>query len=99
MAAKKKIDLPKGSEGRVLTAEPVVVITTVDGQGRVNAASYGSYVRIAPQIHLAIARRHHTRENILETGELVINVPGVDTLESIMICGRKYPKGRNNESR
>jgi len=89
----KKIDLPKGKEGRVLTSDPVMVLTTIDEKGRVNGAAFGSYVRIAPHILVAIYPGHHTYSNIKKAKEFVVNLPGRDQLESIMVFGRHYPDG------
>ncbi len=91
----KKINLPEGKYGRVLTSDPVIIITTVDKDGNVNGAAFGSYVRISPYILVAIYPGHHTYENIKKTKEFVVNLPGKDQLESIMVFGRYYPEGTN----
>lgn len=90
-----KVDIPKGKFGRVLTSEPVILITTVDSQGRINAAAFGSYTRVSPLILVAIYPAHHTYSNLKDTGEFVVNLPGKDLLETIMIFGRDYPEGVN----
>ena len=95
MAPKHKIEIEPKLCSRLLTTHPVVVITTVDEQGRVNAASFGSYMAVSPYVLCAIWPESHTYLNIQETEEFVINVPGRDRLESIMIVAREYPKGVN----
>ena len=90
-----KIEVPKGRSGKLLTSEPVIVITTVDKKGNVNGAAFGSYVRVAPLIMVAIAPGHHTYHNIKETGEFVVNLPGRDQIDSVMVFGKSYPKGVN----
>lgn len=90
-----KIEVPQKRCGRLLTSEPVIVVTTVDKDGNVNGASFGSYVRVAPLIMVAIYPGHHTYSNIKETGEFVVNLPGRDQIDSIMVFGESYPKGIN----
>jgi len=90
-----KVDISKNRCGRVLTSEPVIVITTVDKKGRVNGASFGSYVRVSPLIMVAIYPGHHTYKNIKETGEFVVNLPGRDCIDSVMTFGESFPEGVN----
>ena len=90
-----KIKVPKNSCGKLLTSEPVIVITTVDKEGNTNGAAFGSYVRVAPLIMVAIFSGHHTYSNIKETGEFVVNLPGRDRMDSIMVFGKSYPRGVN----
>ena len=80
---------------RLLTTAPCMVITTVSAAGAVNAAAFGSYVVISPLVLCAVWPGHETYKNIKETGEFVINVPGRDQLDSIMIVSRDYPEGHN----
>ena len=90
-----KTDLPKGKARSVLTSEPVIVITTVDAEGRPNGGAFGSYVRVSPHIFCAIHSGSDTYSNIMETKEFVVNVPGRDQLDSIMVFGRGYDEGVN----
>ncbi len=90
-----KIKVAKDRCGKLLTSEPVIVITTVDKNGNINGAAFGSYVRVAPLIMVAIFPGHHTYSNIKETGEFVVNLPGRDQIDSIMVFGKSYPKGVN----
>ena len=90
-----KIELARNGCGKLLTSEPVIVITTVDREGNVNGATFGSYVRVAPLIMVAIFPGHHTYSNIKQTGEFVVNLPGRDQIDSIMVFGKSYPKGVN----
>ncbi len=90
-----KVEVSKNKCGKLLTSEPVIVITTVDKKGNVNGAAFGSYVRVAPLIMVAISPGHHTYSNIKETGEFVVNLPGRDQMDSIMVFGKSYPKDVN----
>jgi len=80
---------------RLLTTHPCMVITTVDAEGRVNAAAFGSYVVISPYLLCAVWPGHETYRNLTTTGEFVVNLPGRDQLDSIMIVSRDYPDGVN----
>jgi len=73
---------------------PVTVITTVDGNGVVNAAPYGCVMPILRPLDLvaiASALPRHTLHNIRETGEFVINVIGEPSFEKAMLTARNYP--------
>ena len=91
----KKIEVSKDRCGKLLTSGPVIVITTIDRDGNVNGAAFGSYVRIAPLIMVAIFPGHDTYHNIKETEEFVVNLPGKDQIDSIMVFGKSYPEGVN----
>jgi len=90
-----KIYIPANRCGKLLTSETVFVITTVDKKGKANGASFGSYVRVSPLIMVAIYPGHHTYQNLKETGEFVVNLPGKDQIDSIMVFGKSFPKGVN----
>ncbi|HUU42967.1 MAG TPA: flavin reductase family protein [Planctomycetota bacterium] len=91
----KKVPVKPAECSRLLTTAPCMVITTVSARGEVNAAAFGSYVVISPLVLCAVWPGHETYRNIRETGEFVINVPGRDQLDSIMIVSRDYPEGHN----
>lgn len=93
MPQPEKVAVSADKCSRLLTTAPCMVITTVDQEGRPNAAAFGSYVVISPHVLCAIWPGHETYANIKSTGEFVINVPGRDQLESIMIVSRDYPDG------
>jgi len=95
MRAMKKVRVPASYCHRLLVTAPCMVVTTVDRRGRVNAAAIGSYVVVSPYVLCAIWPGHETYRNIRSTGEFVINVPGRDRLDSIMIVSRDYPVGVN----
>jgi flavin reductase (DIM6/NTAB) family NADH-FMN oxidoreductase RutF len=78
---------------KILSSDPVIVVTTIDKEGAPNTAAFGSYLRIGFTIIIAIHPDSHTYQNIVENGEFVVNVPGLKDLESIMRVSRDYPKG------
>jgi flavin reductase (DIM6/NTAB) family NADH-FMN oxidoreductase RutF len=90
-----KVKVPSGKEGRILTTNPVMVITTIDKKGNINTAAFGAHMRIGRTLLVAIYPGHHTYDNIKATGEFVVNVPGKDMFESIMVVSRDYSGGVN----
>ncbi len=78
----------------------VGIVTSVDAQGRVNAASYATCVRIVHnpvQIAFTTSMKGHTRENILATNEFVVNLPSFERkiLEAVRVVGLPFDKGVN----
>ncbi len=90
MCIKSRVD-PKTT--KLLSSDPVIVITTVNENSVNNAAAFGTYLRIGSTIIVAIHPQRHTYKNILATKEFVINIPGLKDLESIMVVSRSYPEG------
>ena len=57
------------------------MVTTVDEAGRVNAASFGTCVRVCHDpvyISFTVGAPKDTAHNVLCTGEFVVNVPPFD---------------------
>ena len=76
------------------------VITTVDREGRVNAASYATCVRIVHkpvQIAFTTSQAGDTGRNVTETGQFVVNLPSFerDVLEKVRIVGLPFARGVN----
>jgi len=75
---------------------PVVLISTVSGDGVANAAPWGNVtpiLRPLDEIVIASALKRDTLDNIRETGEFVVNVPPASMIDEVMICSRQYPAG------
>jgi flavin reductase (DIM6/NTAB) family NADH-FMN oxidoreductase RutF len=77
---------------------PVAWITTVDADGRVNAAPFSSYNYVAtspPMLAVNIATRDSvvkdTARNIRATGEFVVNVSTEDTMELMHHSAAEHP--------
>jgi flavin reductase (DIM6/NTAB) family NADH-FMN oxidoreductase RutF len=110
-----KIDVPEASWDHVFSPSSVLVmITTVDAQGRVNAASFGTCTRVNHDpldISFSVnagkpgdpSRRQgqfwtrHTHDNVLATGEFVVNVVPFEraVLEKTFLCGLPFRPGVN----
>ncbi len=76
------------------------MITTVDEEGRVNAASFATTVRIVHnpvQIAFTTSQAGHTGANIKATGQFVVNLPSFEReiLEKVRIVGLPFAKGVN----
>jgi flavin reductase (DIM6/NTAB) family NADH-FMN oxidoreductase RutF len=76
----------------------LAMITTVDAQGRVNAASYGTCTRVKHEpVHVAFTANtdSHTATNVLATAEFVVNLPRFDrpSLEAVRVVGLPFAAG------
>ena len=79
---------------------PIAWITTVDENGRTNAAPFSSYNYVAhspPMLAVNIGSRQgelkDTARNIMATGEFVVNVATEGLMEVMHRCGADYPHG------
>lgn len=77
---------------------PVAWITTMDSEGRVNAAPFSSYNYVAthpPMVAVNIVSRagadKDTARNIRATGEMVVNVATEHTMELMHRTAAEYP--------
>ena len=76
------------------------IITTVDEQGRVNAAAYATCVRIVHnpvQIAFTTSQAGDTAYNLTKTAQFVVNLPFFDRalLEKVRIVGLPFARGVN----
>jgi flavin reductase (DIM6/NTAB) family NADH-FMN oxidoreductase RutF len=76
------------------------MITTVDKEGRINAASYGTCVRVCHDpvyIAFTTGATKDTYNNVLATEEFVVNVPSFEReiLETVRVVGLEFPPGIN----
>lgn len=76
---------------------PIAWITTIDEEGRVNAAPFSSYNYVStspPMLAVQIAQREgemkDTARNIQASGEFVVNVATEANLEVMHACGENY---------
>lgn len=78
----------------------ITVITTLDAEGRVNAAPYSHIMQYDvmqknPRMIVGFRQESHSFENILATGEFVVNCPSADYLDDMMETARFWPEGVN----
>jgi flavin reductase (DIM6/NTAB) family NADH-FMN oxidoreductase RutF len=81
----------------------LAMITTVDAQGRVNAATFGTCVRVNHEpVYIAFTTNlagpvamGHTTANVLANGEFVVNLPAFDLaiLEKVRVVGLPFADG------
>lgn len=73
---------------------PVVLISTVSGEGVRNVAPWSNItpiLRPLDEIILASWVKRDTLANIRATGDFVVNVPSVAMVEKVMVCARNFP--------
>lgn len=83
---KKEIDIYQRNWEPNPLAGPIVLITTLDNTGNINIApkSWITYVSVNPTlIVIGCDRRHHTAQNLLATGECVLNFPSDNIVEKV----------------
>jgi flavin reductase (DIM6/NTAB) family NADH-FMN oxidoreductase RutF len=96
-----KVDVPEAHYDRLASpVATVVMITTVDVQGRVNAASFATCLRnnhIPCCYEFSVDMHKDTAANVLATGEFVVNIPPFerDVLEKVCIVGLPFAPGVN----
>lgn len=78
----------------------ITIITTLDKDGRGNAAPYSHIMQYDvmpknPRMILGFRQSSHTFQNILATGEFVVNCPRADHLDDMMETARFWPDGVN----
>ena len=83
----------------VVLSFQTTIVTTVDREGRVNAAPFGLVFPFStgsnPQILVGVNSRWHTAQNIETTGEFAINYASYSLLEKVAQTGLLYSEGVN----
>ncbi len=77
-----------------------MLITTVDTDGRVNAAAFGTCTRVCHDpmyIAFTCGTGKDTYDNVLATGEFVVNVVPFEQamLDKTLVCGLPFRGGEN----
>ncbi len=94
-----KLDQPPKFWDRLFAPSScLAMITTVDAQGRPNAASYGTCTRVKHEpVHIAFTANldSDTARNVLATAEFVVNLPRFDrpSLEAVRVVGLPFAPG------
>jgi len=95
----KKLDQPRKWWDRLFAPSScLAMITTLDRQGRVNAASYGTCTRVHHEpVYISFTANigSDNARNIGETGEFVVNLPRFDrrSLEAVRVVGLPFAPG------
>jgi flavin reductase (DIM6/NTAB) family NADH-FMN oxidoreductase RutF len=96
-----KIDVePQWWDNIFAPSSCLVLITTVDLQGRVNAAAFGTCTRVCHEpmyIAFTCGTGKDTYNNIQATGEFVVNVVPFEQvmLDKVLVCGLPFRGGEN----
>jgi flavin reductase (DIM6/NTAB) family NADH-FMN oxidoreductase RutF len=80
----------------ILSPRCTVLVSTIDKQGRPNAAPFSFVTPVSanpPLVLIASAPNRHTLSNIRETGEFVLNMVSESMLNKMWICSKAFPKG------
>lgn len=83
---------------RLIAPRPIVLITTVDKQGRINAApmSWVTPVESEPPIIIfSTSYDSDTYRNVSETGEFVLNLVPERIKKQMYTCSKSFPRGVN----
>ncbi|MBU7014205.1 MAG: flavin reductase family protein [Theionarchaea archaeon] len=76
----------------------LIIVTTVNDKGTVNAGLKSDFMRMVtepPILGFSCNLAHHTAQNILQTHEFVVNIPGEEIIEKAMETAKDYPEGVN----
>ncbi|HEY4135801.1 MAG TPA: flavin reductase family protein [Alphaproteobacteria bacterium] len=100
-----KIDVKKEWWDNIFApSSALAVITTVDNQGRVNAASFGTCTRVCHDpvyIAFTVGADKDTANNIRANGEFTVNLVPFEqeVLNKIVVCGLSFKAGINELER
>ena len=93
----KKLDVRSEHWDRLFAPSAcLVTITTMENEGYINAASFGTCVRVCHDpvfIAFTVGATKDTCHNVLANGEFVVNVPSFEReiLEKVRVCGLEFP--------
>jgi len=96
-----KLDVPIEHWDRLFAPSScLVMITTVNREGRINAASFGTCTRVCHDpvdIAFTVGAGKDTYQNVLDSQEFVVNVPSFDReiLEKVRVVGLEFPPDVN----
>ena len=101
MALVEKLDVRKERWDNIFAPSScLVAITSVDAEGRVNAAAFGTCVRVCHDpvyIAFTCGSKKDTARNVLATGEFTVNLVPFEqaVLDKILVCGLPFKPGIN----
>jgi flavin reductase (DIM6/NTAB) family NADH-FMN oxidoreductase RutF len=82
----------------ILAPRCTVLISTIDTDGRPNAAPFSFVTPVSsspPLVLFAAAPQRHTLANVRQTGEFVLNMVTEDLLDKMWVCSKAFPTGAN----
>ena len=87
-----KMSLPSLRYSQAGPIAPVVLVTSVDSNGKPNIITLGMYMPIShdpPQVVIGVSPKRYSHDLISEQGEFVVNSPGFDVAVRAHVCGVK----------
>ncbi len=81
---------------QVLAPRTTALITTLDKEGRANAAPFSLVSPVSfdpPLVMFAAKSKRDTLANARETGEFVLNMVPEELLDKLWICSKSFPAG------
>ncbi|MDI6825590.1 MAG: flavin reductase family protein [Candidatus Aenigmarchaeota archaeon] len=90
--------VPLSNAYKLLSPRIVVLVTTVDEKGRINAAPFSFCGPISidpPMLSIGVRKFQHTYQNIKKTGEFVVNLVTEEFAQKAIDCEKAYPQGVN----
>ncbi len=85
---------------KLLAPRPVVLISTIDGNGNSDAAPYSFIMPVSqnpPLIGFSSVNTRKTLKNIRETKEFVVNIPAEEILPNLWKCAQYSGNERNDK--
>ena len=80
----------------ILSPRCTVLISTVDKEGRANAAPFSFVTPVSidpPLVLFSAAPARHTLANVRETGDFVLNLVSEGILDRMWVCSKAFPRG------
>jgi flavin reductase (DIM6/NTAB) family NADH-FMN oxidoreductase RutF len=80
----------------IMSPRCTVLISTVDGEGKANAAPFSFVTPVSvdpPLLLFAATPARHTLANARETGDFVLNLVPEELLDRMWVCAKAFPKG------
>lgn len=94
-----EVKVPLNSAVRLISPRVTALITTIDKQGRVNAAPYSWIYPISykpPLVGIGVGGKHkHTYINAKEAGEFVINIVSEGFAQRAVNCEEQHKPGED----
>lgn len=91
-----KMEIAVSGFYEILSPRCAVLISTVDKEGRSNAAPFSFVTPVSanpPLLLYASAPQRHTLANTRETGDFVLNIVPEGLLDKLWVCSKAFPKG------
>ncbi len=85
-----------GKYYEILSPRCTVLISTVDKEGRPNAAPFSFVTPVSsdpPLVLFAATHTRHTLANVRETGEFVLNIVPEELLDKLWTCSKAFARG------